>query len=663
VVTLWYAGFWDDTRTALHRRQRPWLVLATVMTVVTVALTVFANPLPSYWRVVGLDLQPTLSIRGIPLLVLVYPLYSLLCMGLTLDVLRRPGPTGRVMGDLARRRARPWLAATSFVLLLASMLVGAAMLWLVNNARQQQIFDLNIGGMVDTVAWLDLAISSLIAMAIVLLGQAVVSYEIFTGKALPRRGLLWQWRSAVVLAAGYGALVGLALTLNVRPIYTLLLTAGLMTLFFALYSWSAHAERAQYMEHLRPFVASPRLYDYLLTPGASGPPDREIVAPFNALCGEVLGVRVAYLAPLGPLSPLVGAPVAYPGGNGAALPALGEITAKFESPQTICVPVDPLRYGGAIWAVPLWGARGLMGVLLLGEKRDRGLFTQEEIEIARASGERLIDMQAGVEMAQRLMTLQRRRMAESGVLDRRTRRVLHDDVLPQLHTAMLALSGFTGGGRQTTDDRRQQNVVRRPSSVVTKEAPDEALLLLADAHRQISDLLREMPSPGAPEVGRLGLVGALRRVVDEELAEAFDGVTWDVEPEAASRAADLPALPAEVVFYAAREAMRNAARYARDGASARPLHLHVALAWRGGLELLIEDDGVGMSTLSAMGRSNGNRNGDRNLESTSMSSTPGSGQGLALHSTLMAVVGGSLATESVPGKYTRVLLSLPEGDW
>src|SRR5439155_10768663 len=98
-----------------------------------------------------------------------------------------------------------------------------------------------------------------------------------------------------------------------------------------------------------------------------------------------------------------------------------------------------------IWAVPLWGERGLIGALLLGEKRDGGLFTEEEIEIARASGERLIDTQASVEMAQRLMSLQRRRMAESQVLDRRARRVLHDDVLPQLHTAMLALSGQWSG--------------------------------------------------------------------------------------------------------------------------------------------------------------------------------------------------------------------------
>jgi hypothetical protein len=34
--------------------------------------------------------------------------------------------------------------------------------------------------------------------------------------------------------------------------------------------------------------------------------------------------------------------------------------------------------------------------------------------------------------------------------------------------------------------------------------------------------------------------------------------------------------------------------------------------------------------------------------------------GLALHSTLMAVIGGSLVVESVQGEFTRVELRLPE---
>jgi len=260
--------------------------------------------------------------------------------------------------------------------------------------------------------------------------------------------------------------------------------------------------------------------------------------------------------------------------------------------------------------VPLWSERGLIGVLLLGEKRDGGLYTQEEIEIARASGERLIDTQASVEMARRLMALQRQRLTESQVLDRQARRALHDDVLPRLHAAMLTLS--------------------------SDQPPTDAVALLADAHRRVSDLLREMPPTSAPQVRQLGLVGALRQVVETEMGGRFDSVTWQVSAEAERKLEGIPPLIAEVLFYAAREAARNAARH--GGADGRPLHLRVAAgSGRGRLELVVEDDGVG---LDPMGRS-------------------AEGGGLALHSTMMAVVGGTLAVESALGAYTRVTLALP----
>jgi signal transduction histidine kinase len=162
-------------------------------------------------------------------------------------------------------------------------------------------------------------------------------------------------------------------------------------------------------------------------------------------------------------------------------------------------------------------------------------------------------------------------------------------------------------------------------------------------HRQIANLLHAMPATAAPELARLGLIDALRQSIDGEFSSAFDGVSWQVEPAAAEAARSVPALSAEVFFYAAREAVRNAARYGRNGEAARALHLKVAVAWRDGLEMAIEDDGVGLGAVTIAAQ--------------------GSGHGLGLHGTLMSVVGGTLTAESEPGVFTRISLALPAWAW
>jgi len=629
VLTLWYAGFWGDGgvdlpfwqrwgfvfsapftgKSRLHKRQRPWFIFAVLLGMGMTTMLVFTNALPSYWQVIQLNLAASPAVSGVPLLILAYPFYILLCIGLALDALRRPEPSTRMMGDEARLRARPWLVAVSIALLLASLLVDVVLASVVLRARYGYGLSRSINTIALSVAWFDLVIASLIGAAIVLLGQAVVSYELFTGRSLPRRGFFRHWYRAVILAAGYGVVVGGSFAMRLGTIYSLLLTVVIMVAFYALLVWRTFADRERTIDQLRPFVASQRLYERLLA--SSTPSEVDIVPLFRALCEDVLDARLAYLAAVGPLAPLAGPPLVYPSDIAESVPPLAEIISQFSSPQTMCIPLDPARHGSATLAVPLWSERGLVGVLLLGEKRGGGLYTQEEIEIARASGERLIDSQAGAEMARRLMALQRERLAESQVLDQRARRVLHDEVLPRLHAAMLTLS---------------------------EESHADTVTALADAHRQIADLLHEMPTATAPEVARLGLIGALHQAVDEEFGHAFDTVAWEIEPGAEQKAHAIPTLTAEVLFYAAREAVRNAARHGRREDNA-PLHLRIAVAQRHGLEITIEDDGVGLGAGSA--------------------SDPGSGHGLALHSTMMAVVGGTLAVESAPGAYTRVTLRLP----
>jgi signal transduction histidine kinase len=612
LLMLWYCGHWDDRHSPLHRKRGRWLWFSIVYTVLLAGLLLLANPLPSIARDAYIEVGRLPSLGGVPLITLAYPPYILFCIGLALEALLRPAPSSRVMGDLARRRARPWLISASLVLLLVSLMVGATILWLIQQARLRPAIDDLIYALSTTLSLMDLLLAGLLMAAVILLGQAIVSYEIFTGRTLPRKGFQVQWRNTILLAGAVCLVAAYGVTVQPAQVYTLLVITLLIALFSATFSWQSYSEREASMRQLRPFVTSQRMFESILTTPDSQQPDPDLGIPFKALCEEVLGTSRAALFPLGTLSAFDVSPLKYPPDNDYELSSLADLTGRFTSPEMTGLPLDPEHHEGMIWASPLWSERGLIGVFLLGEKRDGGFYSQEEIEIARASGERLLDIQATAELSRRLMSLQRQRLAESQVLDQQARRVLHDEVLPRLHALMLEL-------------RLQDN--------------QTGIQALGELHRMVSNLLRELPAPTAPEIGRLGLVGALRQVVEVDLKGSYDQVSWQISPEAERCMQEIPRLSAEVLFYAAREALRNAARHARDANSPAELHLLIQADWQEDLKLVIEDNG-GSYKLDSRG------NG---------------GQGLTLHSTLMAVVGGSLSIESTPGIATRVVLNMPAG--
>jgi signal transduction histidine kinase len=155
----------------------------------------------------------------------------------------------------------------------------------------------------------------------------------------------------------------------------------------------------------------------------------------------------------------------------------------------------------------------------------------------------------------------------------------------------------------------------------------------------LADLLHDLPVSATPDFSRLGLIAALRQGIEGDLESAFDSVVWEIDPNAEMEARKLPPLLAEVLYYAAVECVRNAARHGRPPGAGVPHHLQIELNWQEGLALTIQDDGIGLPIAR----------GDISV----------TGQGLALHGTLMAVIGGSLVIESIPDSFTRVRLLLP----
>src|SRR6185295_13590161 len=59
---LWYAGFWEERASALHRRHRFPYALNILLTIAVWGLLLFANPFPTYAQALRLDIVPTLSL-------------------------------------------------------------------------------------------------------------------------------------------------------------------------------------------------------------------------------------------------------------------------------------------------------------------------------------------------------------------------------------------------------------------------------------------------------------------------------------------------------------------------------------------------------------------------------------------------------------------------
>lgn len=610
-VMLWSAGFWSASNPSIRQRHRPFLIAMTVFLAISlVGLVIIANPFPQWVNTRPVKPLAVPNLLGVPAPILLFPLYILSCSALSLDVLYRAASTGHMMDDLARQRARPWLMGASVLQTVVSLMVAWAIIWVERNLGSSihpTIYRDLINS--ENWRWFDLIINLLVAMIIMLLGKPVISYELFTGKALPRQGFLRHWRSVVIFAAGFGLVLGFSMNIFQSPVYILIISLVLTTIFYAIFSWRAYVDQEHNIARLRPFAASQQLLaDLTRTAPLSSTVD--VNTPFTALCQDVLQIKFAHLSALGSLAPLIEEPLVFPRDDHRSMPDLTALRTNIESPHLRAIPLNPRHYQGAIWAIPLWNERGLSGVFLLGEKVDNSLYTQEEIETARAIGERLLDTRASAEITRRLIRLQRQKIAESQVIDQQTRRVLHDDVLPLIHSAIIDLSS-------------------------TATARDDTVQLLTDVHRRISNLLHEMPHPAVPEIARLGLIEALRQTAQRDMHDHFEAIHWDIASTADEMLARLSDLSAEVVFYAAREVIRNAARHARK--PNMPLQLTVQVAVSPELKMIIEDNGRGVER----------------------SESAGSGQGLALHSAMMTIIGGSLSLESAPEQFTRVVLTIP----
>jgi two-component sensor histidine kinase len=291
------------------------------------------------------------------------------------------------------------------------------------------------------------------------------------------------------------------------------------------------------------------------------------------------------------------------------------------------------------WVLPIFDERGLVAALYLGPREDGGVFTEEDMDLAQACGQRILDTLGDHEAMQAVAGLLRRRTVDVKLLGAQQRRVLHDEILPQMHLALLRLETL----RSMSDTKAGNPTSAESLEICREQGLNEAIDLISDAHRRLATMMRAT-APGAPHrLERDGMMQAIHTMLEQDFQNAFDEIEWHVSDETATAIDEVtPPAIAELIFAAVQEALRNAARHGRGNDVHRRLRLTLSATFnREGryLEVVVADDGVGII-------SDG-------------SATTGTGGGLLTHSALLAIAGGSLNIKSSPGEGVTVKIVLP----
>jgi hypothetical protein len=494
---------------------------------------------------------------------------------------------------------------------------------------------------------LDLSVNGAVALVILLIGYSIVRHGILIERSLARRGFFEQWRGIVIVATATAIFIVFLVNFTNSSPGALLLITSLATVAYALFTWSSYTAHDRYIALLGPFVRSTSLRHWLNTNQQKTEQDLENL--FFHLCHDVLAVRFAYLtimagsvrrnfSYLWPVETML--ELVLPKKRNEPVDGLSSRSRIKEDGITPEAPkrVHITLHGQPMicWVLPIYDELGLVATLYLGPREDGGAFTDEDMNLAHACGQRILDTLGDHEAMQAVAGLLRRRIVDVKLLGAQQRRVLHDEILPQMHLALLRLETL----RALPDANANP-----PLSLEScrEQALNEVIDQISGAHRRLANMMRTT-APGAPHrLERDGMMHAIHTMLEQDFQNAFDEVEWCVSEETAACIDEVtPPAIAELIFAAVQEALRNAARHARGSDVHRRLHLILKASFSREapyLEVIVADDGVGI--VSASG------------------STTGTGGGLLTHNALLAIAGGSLTVKSAPGEGVTVRILLP----
>jgi hypothetical protein len=537
----------------------------------------------------------------------IFSLYILFCTLSSIIYLLKIQKKDNNLEEIARSSAFKTILRASFILAALALLVGITAIF-GKHTLDEEMRNIEKEHFPVLLLLLDSVACLAVLSTLLIVGQAVISYQVFTGRYLAMKSLMDYWKYILYFAflhsliSAFGGFLGYA-TDSKQNLLSLL---GL--LFFVKIQTISRKREEENRKNLKPFLFSENLYESITKSGEKI--DSHLENTFRLLCDNTLETTRACLLPMGAYSSYIPKPLSFPEENSNLNYKLLSFSENISQDKSLFY-LNRDEFQGYVLALIIRDTSGLVGILFLGVKKDYTLYSEEEIEIARIGSGKILDLLSVTEISRLLVNLQKKQLMDSKLLDHQTRRVLHDDILPEIHTIMIGI------------DSMKDESVR-----------SDLLKSLSDLHKKISTLLKILPIHPV-DLSSVNFIEEIRNLVKSELIG--ESVFYFIQKEAEEKLEDLEPIALEVVFYAVRELLRNISRHAV--VPDRVLEVKISLSFENSiLELSIEDNGKGMQ------ESIGNKAGAR--------------QGLILHSTMMAVIGGSLIKESYPEEFTRVRLVL-----
>jgi signal transduction histidine kinase len=538
--------------------------------------------------------------------------------------------------------ARPGLLLAALLMVFLTVSLGILMLFAILHGLKpldSHTLPVTLDTLPLTLIILDIYATGSVALIVLLTGYSIVRHGILIERPLARRGFFEQWRGIVIVATTIAILIAFLTEFTHSSLGGMLLITSIATGAYALFTWSSYTAHDRYIALLAPFLHSTNVRHWLNTDLQKT--EQSMEALFSHLCKDVLEVQCARLVVLsGPVRrsfnycwsvldwPNEIMEQSQPDHHSYKEHPASNSTQDLQTRRFYRMRMTLQGASVICWVLPLYDELGLVANLYLGPRNDGSVFTNEDMDLAQVCGQRILDTLRDHEAMLTVASLLRRRIVDVKLLGAQQRRVLHDEILPLLHLALLQMETL----RSCSTDKQH--------NARADQALENAITSISDAHRQLAAMMRAMSTSAPHRLERDGLISAIHTMLVQDFQHSFDEVEWCIPDEVTSLIDEIvPPAIAELVFAAVQETLRNAARHGRGSDVHRRLRLTIEANCNPHLEVIVADDGIGIISAS--------------------SSTTGTASGLLTHSALLAIAGGSLTVKSAPGEGVKARIFLP----